>query len=45
MRQVGETVEAAGYTGAQFRTAEGASVARWSRAQGASLVERVRLKS
>jgi hypothetical protein len=45
VREIGATAEAAGYTGAQFRTEKGASVASWSPARGVSLIRDARFKS
>lgn len=42
VRQVGETADGAGYSGAQLRLADGTTVATWSRARGATLVPRSR---
>jgi hypothetical protein len=45
VQQVGRIAEEAGYVGVQFRNAKGTSVARWSLARGASLIEPTKAKS
>jgi hypothetical protein len=40
VRQIGETVEAAGYSGAQLRLDDGTTLAQWSETRGVKLVPR-----
>ena len=43
--QVGQTAEAAGYTGVNVRLGDGTTVGQWSIMQGAKLIARTREKS